>query len=258
MMPDQQKYTNKLEGSRVLVLGGSAGIGYGVAEAVVENGAKVVISSSNPKRVEEAVARLQQAYPSKAQHIEGFTCDLGSQDVEANLVALLEQVGDAEHIVFTAGDSLAMMPLSELELPKMIKAGQIRFFAPLLLAKHLPKSTVSYTLTTGSVSFKPIKNWSTVAGYGSGLHAVTRNLALDLAPVRVNLVSPGVVDTDLWRGGGIKTEEEVKETLAVAAKGTVTGKPGRVEDVVEGYLAFMKDENVTGSVYSSEGGHLLV
>ena len=255
-MPDQQKYANKLEGKRILVLGGSAGIGYGVAEAGIEYGAKVVISSSNPKRVEAAVAKLQEAYPSKSSNIKGFACDLSGDDVEQNLVQLLKDAGDSEHVVFTAGDALATMSLQEMDLAKLKKAGQIRFFAPLLLAKHLPKSTQSYTLTTGSISFKPIKNWSAIAGYGSGLHAMTRNLALDLAPIRVNLVSPGIVDTDLWRTGD-KSEEEVQKALAAGAEGTLTGRAGRVVDVVEGYLAFMRDENVTGEIYSTEGGHLL-
>lgn len=256
-MPDQQKYTNKLEGKRVLILGGSAGIGYGVAEASLEYGAKVFISSSNSKRVDAAVTKLQEAYPSKASNIKGFACDLGSNEVEANLATLMKQVGDVEHVAYTAGDALAMMPLKEVDLEKLKKAGQVRFFAPLLLAKHLPKTTKSYTLTTGSISFKPRPDWSAIAGYGSGLHAMTRNLAMDLAPIRVNLISPGVVDTPLWRNGD-KSEEDVQKLLKSSAERTLTGRPGHIEDIAEGYLAFMRDENVTGSIYSTDGGSVLM
>lgn len=168
-MSDQQKYTNKLEGKRIPALGGSVGIGYGVTEASLENAAKVFISSSNSKRIQASVAKLQEAYSSKAANISGFACDLSSGDVEANLVALFKQPGDLEHVILTAVDSLAGMSLEDLDIAKLKKSGQIRFFTPPLLAKHLPKSTLSYPLATGSISFKSIKNWSAIASYASGL-----------------------------------------------------------------------------------------
>ncbi|KIW04494.1 uncharacterized protein PV09_04251 [Verruconis gallopava] len=254
MMLDQKKYLNKLSGQRVLVLGGSAGIGYGVAEACLEFGCSVFISSSREQRVKNAVAQLQEAYPSKKEKIKGYVCDLGVEDVESKLIELMGKVGEVHHVVYTAGDKLAQMPLAEMSITKIKDAGQIRYFAPLLLAKHLPKSTKSYTLTSGGVAFKPNKGWSIIAGYASALHALTRNLALDLAPVRVNLISPGAVDTDLWAGMAIDDKKKLFEHIS---KGTLTGKVGRVEDVVEGYLAFMRDSNVTGSIYSTDGGHVL-
>jgi NAD(P)-dependent dehydrogenase (short-subunit alcohol dehydrogenase family) len=254
-MPDQQKYVNKLQGKHVLILGGSAGIGYGVAEACLEYGSKVFISSSNEQRIQVAVAKLQNAYPSKKGNIKGLACDLSGEDVENKLVELLQKVGDINHIVFTAGDQLATMPIQDMELASLKKAGQIRYFAPLLLAKHLPKSTQSYTITSGGIAFKPIKDWSAVAGYASALHAMTRNLALDLAPVRVNLISPGAVDTDLWQN---LSEDEKRKFFEAIEKNLLTGRVGRVEDVVEGYLAFMRDENCTGTIYTTDGGHILI
>jgi NAD(P)-dependent dehydrogenase (short-subunit alcohol dehydrogenase family) len=254
-MPDQQKYMNKLQGKHVLVLGGSAGIGYGVAEACLEYGAIVFISSSNNKRVQASVTKLQEAYPSKKDNIKGFACDLSGDDVESKMVELLNKVGDVEHVAFTAGDKLAQMPLHDMNLENVKKAGQIRFFAPLLLAKHLPKTTQSYTLTSGGIAFRPAKDWSVVAGYASGLHAMTRNLALDLAPIRVNLISPGAVDTDLWQHFN---EEDKRSLFKGIAESTLTRKIGHIEDVTEGYLAFMRDGNCTGTIYTTDGGHVLV
>lgn len=76
----------------------------------------------------------------------------------------------------------------------VVQAGQVRFFAPLLLAKFIHKylensAESSYTITTGSISEKPMPKWSVVAGYAAGLHALVRNLALDLRPIRVSLPS---------------------------------------------------------------------
>jgi NAD(P)-dependent dehydrogenase (short-subunit alcohol dehydrogenase family) len=199
-MSNATKYTSKLSGSRILIIGGSSGIGFSVAEACIEHGAHVAISSSNPQRVQSAVSRLQSTYPASSSHIHGLTVDLSSpstleSELENVLTASAQKLGSngkLDHIVFTAGDALATIPLSDMSYENMVAAGQIRFFAPLLLAKYIPKYLESsykssYTITTGSISERPIANWSVVASYATGLHGMVRNLALDLKPVRVSL-----------------------------------------------------------------------
>jgi NAD(P)-dependent dehydrogenase (short-subunit alcohol dehydrogenase family) len=127
-MADQQKYISKLYGSKVLVIGGSSGIGFGVAEACLEHGAKVTISSSNEKRVQDAVVRLQTAYPSKKADVSGYPCNLKSEELESNVVKLLESCGTVDHIVYTAGDALKIMPLSEITLEAVRAAGLSSLF----------------------------------------------------------------------------------------------------------------------------------
>lgn len=144
-------------------------------------------------------------------------------------------------------------------MQNIVQAGQIRFFAPLLLAKFLPtylKSsyTSSYTITTGTTSEKPVPDWSVVGSYAGGHHSMVRNLALDLKPIRVNGVSPGAVDTELWKMPAGEKEIIMK---AVAEKMT-TGRPGQPEDVAEAYLAIMKDMNMDGSVIRTDGGYMLM
>ena len=135
----------------------------------------------------------------------------------------------------------------------------VRFNSPLLLAKHAPGHlnpgpASSITLTTGAVSSKPNKDWSVITGYATGLHGMTRNLALDLAPIRVNLISPGAVMTPLWDGMTAQRREEV---LAGMQGRCTTGEVGRPEDVAESYLYVMRDRNVSGSVIDTNGGCLL-
>jgi len=121
--------------------------------------------------------------------------------------------------VFTAGDRLATTPIQDVTYENIVRAGQVRFIAPLLVAKigsrylnQVPESSIIFT--AGVVAEKPMPGWSVVASYSAGLHGMVRNLAVDLKPVRVNLVSPGPVDTELWRGmdGGAKKKmfEEIK------------------------------------------------
>lgn len=125
-MSDSTKYTSKLHNSRILIFGGSSGLGYAAAEAVVENGAIVFISSSSQKRVDDAVSRIQKSYPSKKNNVKGIVCNLGGEDMEDNIVAALEEStkeAKLDHVIHTAGDSLAMLPLKDLTLEKIRKAG---------------------------------------------------------------------------------------------------------------------------------------
>lgn len=136
----------------------------------------------------------------------------------------------------------------------------VRFFAPLLLGKLLPSHLrpgpgSSFTITTGAVSEHPIPDWTVVGSYATGLHGLTRQLAVDLKPLRVNLVSPGAVETELWNG---IPEDKRKDFLKGFEAKMATGKVGRPEDVAESYLYCMRDANVTGSVISTNGGSLVL
>jgi NAD(P)-dependent dehydrogenase (short-subunit alcohol dehydrogenase family) len=281
-MTDQRKYADKLANQHILIIGGTSGLGYGLAEALLEHSAHVYVSSSNPSRVQDAVSKLRNAYPCKSNNMHGFACNLGDEsNLEANVQKLFQEVskvvpgGMLDHVVHTAGDPLAMMAIDDWDFGKIKKAGRcsmyhfqecqliclglVRFYAPLFIAKAMrpylkPGPHSSFTITTGVVSQKPIPNWTVVAAYAGGLHAMTRNLAVDLKPIRVNLISPGVVDTELWNAIGDRKEE----VLAEMGKSTLTGKLGQVQDVVEAYLYVLKDENSTGSCVSTNSGGIMV
>ncbi|EKV12963.1 Short-chain dehydrogenase [Penicillium digitatum] len=241
-----------IQGSTVLIFGGSSGIGYGVAAKCLTEGAKVHIVSSNAKRIAESIAALKGESPGV--EVQGHVLDLSTKDVERGLEQVLSAVGQIDHIVFTAGDSLAIQPLHSIDLEAIQRAGHIRFAVPVLLAKLAPrflKSSYksSLTLTTGAGSQKPSPGFSLMAGYLAGLHGLTRNLALDLKPLRVNLVSPGVVETPLWGADGVPE---------MFKSGTTLGKVGVPDEVAEAYVYLMKDTNATGSCVSTNSGSLLM
>lgn len=268
---DAKKYTSKLHNKRILIIGGSSGLGYAVAEASLEQGAHVIISSSRPARIESAISRLVQSYPSARERVRGQACDLASaataeSNIERLFVFATVSDGDGggggklDHVVFTAGDGLATMPLCSISLAAIQAAGMVRFVAPLLIARYAaphmaagPASSI--TLTTGSVAEKPMRDWAVVASYAAGLYGMVRALALDLKPVRVNLVSPGAVATELWAGMPREAYVEFERQIGERA---LTGRIGRPEDVAEAYVYAMKDANLTGSVVGSDGGGLLV
>ncbi|KAL6711496.1 hypothetical protein ACN47E_004430 [Coniothyrium glycines] len=246
-MTDQTKYTSKLRDSRILIIGGSSGLGYCVAEACVEHGAYVTISSSNASRVDSAVSRLLTSYPSAKSHVFGLTVDLSNADrLEEELKTLLEstkQKLDGElldHVIFTAGDALAMIKLEDMNIQNIMQAGT--------------SFKSSYIITAGAVSEKPMPHWSVIASYASALHATVRSLALDLKPIRVNGVSPGAVDTELWR----MPQEQKEQAMKSMAEKMATGRPGQPEDVAESYLGLLKDWNIDGSMISTNGGSLIM
>lgn len=154
MASKYQKLLNK----HVIVIGGTSGIGFGVAEASLASGAQVTVSSSNQSRVDAAVEKLKNDFPD--QKVDGYTCDLSQPTVEQDLEALFSKVGKVDHIVYSAGDKLAAAPIEEITYEKIVSAGHVRFIAALLAAKvgskYLnPGPHSSITLTTGSVSQKP-------------------------------------------------------------------------------------------------------
>jgi NAD(P)-dependent dehydrogenase (short-subunit alcohol dehydrogenase family) len=124
-MSDEKRHTGQLSGKRILIVGGSAGLGYGVAEGVIEEGAgEVIISSSQQSRIDDAIARLEKSYPSAKGKIKGYVCDLGTEEkLEQNIKDLLSKVGVVDHLVYTAGDKLKMASLDEIDLAMLKKHG---------------------------------------------------------------------------------------------------------------------------------------
>ncbi|KAN0086836.1 hypothetical protein V8E54_000524 [Elaphomyces granulatus] len=274
--PLQLKYVPKLAGARVLVLGGTSGIGFAVASAALEHGATVIISGSQVHRLESALARLKQAYPDPSYHgrLSGYTCDLGvPEKLEENLSSLFKQSTTTavqqqeqsppspliDHIVFTAGDSPQITPVSDVTVDYIQKTGSVRFLGPLILAKLAPKymtatSNSSITLTSGSQSLKPLPKWTVLVAYGCAVEGMARGLAVDLLPIRVNCVAPGAILTELFDSIPAERRQSVLEQMS---KDTLIGQVGTPADVAEAYIYLMKDGFCTGSLVHSDGGRLL-
>jgi len=246
-------------GQSILVIGGSSGIGAAVAQLAAAEGTRVAIASSNPTRVANAVAKLKASSPNA--QIAGYTCDLSHDDVESRLENLFTDVTTAtgsqlDHIVFTAG-VLIMKPVSEVTVDFLRNAGHLGLTAPLLIAKLAPRFLnksykSSLIFTSGRLAEKPIAGYTLGSAYGAAIFGMARNLALDLAPCRVNVVSPGPTDTELWGSDEVRAQRR-----EMFAKMVLLGKPGSAEEVGEAYIYLMKDSNATGIIVSTSGGTLL-
>ncbi|KIV91242.1 hypothetical protein PV10_05803 [Exophiala mesophila] len=256
------RFTNKLHNQRILLVGGTGGVGISVAQALIEYGATVILSSSRESKLTQVITSLKTDYPDASDRISGYACDLSSPQVEENIQLLFHKIRDPiDHIIYMAGDRLPTIPLDEITLDKWQKCNQVRTIAAILVVKigsrYLKKqATSSITLTGGSISEKPIAGgWAMLALIGAGLNGLARQLAFDLAPIRVNCVAPGVIDTDLWRG----MKEEVRGEFFKGLRETnPTGMVGKPEDLAEAYLYCLRDCNATGMVVHSNSGVFLV
>ncbi|KAH9907155.1 hypothetical protein F4778DRAFT_799510 [Xylariomycetidae sp. FL2044] len=250
-----------IKGHTVLVIGGSSGIGLAVAQLAASEGCRVFVASSSPARVQAAVDQIRHAVPGA--QIAGRTCDVSQDDAEANLEKLLADVTTSaaggtpiDHIVYTANQQ-DRRPLAEVAAPWLRASTQFSFVVPLLLAKvcgrHMrAHHASSMTFTSGRIGERPLKGTTVLAARTSGFLGLVKGLALDLAPVRANLVCPGAVDTPLLGTGAAR-----ERMIAAFAGMSPLGRIGTPEEVAEAYIYLMKDWNNTGSSISTSAGTLI-
>jgi NAD(P)-dependent dehydrogenase (short-subunit alcohol dehydrogenase family) len=262
-------HVNRLNNARVLVFGGTSGIGFGVANMALSNSAYVTISGSTQAKVDSKIALLKSYYPSlPAEKLNGYAVDLADNaNLEKNLEELFEKVTEGgtkkiDHIAFTAGDVPIYPKLSEVTVADLERRSTIRSHGAIMIAKLLLKDRYmptsyhsSFTITGGVSTKKPIPGRSLLTGLGGQLEALARGLAVDLKPIRVNFAEPGAIDTELLRAF-INSSKEVDLEKAFKEM-TLTGTLGQPSDTAEAFRWFMVDRFVTGGVASTNGGRLL-
>jgi NAD(P)-dependent dehydrogenase (short-subunit alcohol dehydrogenase family) len=239
---------NGLHNKRVVILGGSSGIGLAVAERAASQGAKLVIASSNAERVQKAIESL-------GGNAQGHTLDLSDEQAVETLFAKL---GAFDHLVFTAGDSLHLHDLATTDLKQARRAFELRYWAALAAAKYGSKNIRkggSVVLTTGIAGQRPQKGWVIAASVCGTIEALTRALALELAPIRVNAVSPGVVRTSLWQSMSAAERERMYESVG---KSLPVGRVGEPHDIAQAYVFLMQEGFGTGQILVVDGGTVLV
>lgn len=241
----------RLSGQSVLVIGGGSGIGYAVAEGAIADGARVTIASTNEQRLADAAKRL------------GAQTRFGVLDVadERAVEAFFATDERYDHIAFTAGDwptgGIAGAPVATLDLEEAAARLNVRFWGAVRVAKHAGARIEpggSLTLTNGTIAHRPRKGAVLSTAMSGALEFLGRGLAVELAPVRVNVVCPGLVHTGIW--DGVPEEQRVKRFAAMTA-GQLIRRAGAPQEVAEAYLFFMRSTYTTGEVLHVEGGSIM-
>jgi len=244
----QTENLGELSEKRIVVLGGSSGIGLAVAQQVVARGARAIIASSNADRVKQAVATLD----GKA---DGHMLDLSN---ERDIQNFFQRIGDFDHLVFTAGDTLQLNELVATDLTKARRAFELRYWAALAAVKYASphiRRDGSIVLTTGVAGRRPHKGWAVAASVCGTIEALTRALAVELAPIRVNAVSPGVVRTNLWQSMSADARAHLYEGVGNSLP---VGRVGEPYDIAQAYLFLMQERFSTGQTVVVDGGTVLV
>jgi NAD(P)-dependent dehydrogenase (short-subunit alcohol dehydrogenase family) len=239
---------NGFQAKRVIILGGSSGIGLAVAEQASSQGANVVVVSSNPDRIRKAVQTLDG-------RVKGETTDLSDERAVAELFTRL---GPIDHLVFTAGDNLQLHELAGTDLTQARRAFDLRYWSALAAVKYASpniRKGGSIVLTTGVAGQRPRKGWVVAASVCGTIEALTRALAVELAPIRVNAVSPGVVRTNLWQNMSAAEREKLFESVG---KRLPVGRVGEAHDIAQAYLFLMREGFSTGQTVVVDGGTVLV
>lgn len=244
-----------MQETRVVVVGGSSGIGLAVAEASLAAGAaEVIVAGRSAERLAAAAERLRGAGGGRVR-----TEPLDVTD-EARIGTFFETLGAFDHLAITAAET-RYQPLTAFEEGAARTVIESKLLGPVLLAKHAaPRIRLggSITLTSGVAAERPLPKGALVAAVNGGLMALGRALALELAPLRVNVVSPGWVDTPVWDrlvGSAVGAKDAAFASMAARLP---VGRIGTPADIAAAFLFLMQNGFTTGTTLHVDGGHPLV
>jgi NAD(P)-dependent dehydrogenase (short-subunit alcohol dehydrogenase family) len=233
-----------LKDQQVLVLGGSSGIGLATAQAAVAQGALVTIAS-------RSVARLQTALAALPEGVRSASLDLRD---DAAVEAFFGDGRVWDHLV-VSGAETPMGPVRGLSLQDAYAAMDSKFWGTYRAARVAQiADNGSITLVSGFLSARPRSGVGVQCAINAAVEGLGRALALELAPARVNTVSPGLIATPLWDGMSADDREAM---YARAASRLPAGRVGTPEDVACLILAIATNHFATGSTIYLDGGALV-
>ena len=227
----------------MVVFGGSSGIGEATAKAAKEAGMKVVVVGRDPKRLEEARARLGD--------VTAIAADGGDRKA---VEAVFAQVGAVDHVVIAASGGKGAGAFVDLDLDDLRTAFAakvlVQFNVAQVAAKKI-RANGSITLIGAASTRSRIKGTVGLAAVNAAIETAVPVLAHELAPLRVNAVSPGIVDTEWWNAMPVETK---KALFSQAEKDLPVRRVGTPDEVAKVVLLLAQSGFVTGSIYEIDGG----
>jgi NAD(P)-dependent dehydrogenase (short-subunit alcohol dehydrogenase family) len=242
----------RLQDKRIVIPGGTSGIGLAVARLALEEGATVVLASRRADVLERARVELAAMAPSR---VASQTLDTASENAIRDFFS---SVGPFDHLVYTAGEDLPLGELVNTDLAVARARFDVRYWGAYASVKYGAPSIRkggSIVLTSGFSATRPMPRWTSQASIQSAVEGLTRALAVELAPIRVNCVSPGLSRTPRWNA----MPDDVREALYDREEHRIPlGRLGTAEELALAYLYFMENTYATGNVMNVDGGGALV
>lgn len=239
---------NKLAQKRLLVIGGSSGIGLATAQQAAIAGAQIIVAGRNE-------AKLRTAVSSMSGDVTAYPVDLTD---DASVKSLFEQVGALDYLVIT-GPAPNFGHFLELDTEQVHQEFEGKFWgqyrAVKYAAPHLDKDG-AIVLMSGAYSARPVPGATSLAAVQAGIEGLARGLAIDLAPIRVNVISPGLTDTPIIHD--FFSDETARQALYdEQARVLPARRIGTSDDIAESILYLLTNRYTTGSTLFPDGGYSL-
>jgi NAD(P)-dependent dehydrogenase (short-subunit alcohol dehydrogenase family) len=231
----------------VVVIGGTSGIGLAVVKAAAEMGANVFAASRTQANIDAASVQCN----------DNVQFRLADTHDEVSLKKLFAEVGEIDHLVSAAtGAERTVAPFTE-QTSEQFSAAFQKFWGYTNVVRNgepYVKSTGSITLVSGSPARKYKAGMSSLSCTGGAVEAFIKAVSIEIAPKRINGVSPGLIETAMWDGFG----EGKQQKLADMTAHIPLGRAGQPEEVANGIIFAMTTNYATGTIVDVEGGSLLV
>lgn len=235
-----------LKDKKVVIIGGSSGIGLESANQLIAQGAEVIIASRSEDKLRNAKEQL-------GVRATAYTLDTTQ---EQQVQSFFEKVGQFDHLVVSAAETSGGSFL-QTDTAQARQLFENKFWGQYYAAKYgapkiLPNGSI--ILFSGVVAYKSMVGSSILGAVNAAVSNLGKTLALELAPIRVNIVSPGIIDTP----SRSKMSEETRNHFYATVENILPMKRiGRAEDVAQSVLYLLQNSFVTGTVLHVEGGHIL-
>jgi NAD(P)-dependent dehydrogenase (short-subunit alcohol dehydrogenase family) len=233
------------DGQRIVVIGASAGIGEATAAAFAAQGAVVVITGRSKDRLDQAAQRI--GHPVEVAELDAT--DRGALD------AFFATTGTIDHLILTASPgAVGAGPFASLDEAALRQAFDGKFFAHVkAIQAALPRLRPdgSVTIVSAASARAAFPGTAALAAANGALETIVAPLAVELAPLRVNAVSPGVIDTHWWHA---MPDDQRRGYFDAVAAVTPVRRIGRAQDVADAIVYLASAGFVTGTVLECTGG----
>jgi NAD(P)-dependent dehydrogenase (short-subunit alcohol dehydrogenase family) len=230
--------------TKVLIAGGSSGIGFATAKLLAKNNHQVIIWGRNKDKLNAALSEL-------GNNAEGLAVDVSKTDL---LKQAISQIGRIDHLIIAVSGAKGGGLFRNLDLKQLKEGFEEKFFPQLQIAQlaldYLTENGSIVFITAGSSHSKLIGT----AGLGAingGLEIMVPILAKELKPLRVNAVSPGVINTPWW---DFLSPDEKKDTFEQFTTSIPVGRIGEPEDIAFMIESLIKNDYITGQTITVDGG----
>lgn len=230
----------------VVIVGGSSGMGLATAKYLAQLGYDIIIASRSKEKLDKAIQSIGKG--------KSYVIDASSEKAVEDFFSSLPTF---HHIVISAAD-FVMGPFLDLSIQEAKRFFDSKFWSQYTVAKYGAKKIQkngSITFFSGILSQKPSLNLSVAASINSAIEGLTRSLALELAPIRVNAIAPGTIHTPVW---DVVPEHDRTTYFEQAKKTLPVRRIGQPEDVAQAVRFLIECGYMTGDVIRCDGGALLI